>query len=458
MTRQYIDGGSFRDPSGFIFFKNATIYRQINQSYRDNYNLLLKSGLYQTLIENKMLVSHIEQDISLSLTDSAFKVISPTTIPFISYPYEWCFSQLKDAALLTLQIQQIAMKHGMSLKDASAYNIQFLNGKPIFIDTLSFEKREEGKPWIAYRQFCQHFLAPLILMRYRDIRLNQLLKIQIDGIPLDLTAKLLPWKCLLNFSLLSHIYLHAKSQAHFRAATVRYSKHTISTFNLMAILDNLSSVISKLVWNKKGSEWGNYYCETNYSEDASSHKHEIVGRFIAGLSGKSLIDLGGNNGEYSRIASARGITTLCIDLDPVAVEKNYLKAKTDNDQLLLPLLIDLSNPSPAIGWAHEERKSFQARFGCDTAMALALIHHLAISNNLPFESIAKFLRSICTTLIIEWVPKNDSQIVRMLSTRQDIFTNYNEATFEAKFSDYFLIAKKEKIRGSARVLYLMKTH
>lgn len=197
--------GSFRDPSGFIFFENGSLYRQVNIVYRENYDQLINSGLYETLVRLGLMVSHEEVDLHYARTNSAYRILKPALIPFISYPYEWCFSQLKDAALTTLEIQKKALDFGMSLKDASAYNIQFLDGKPVFIDTLSFEKYEEGQPWVAYRQFCQHFLAPLALMCFSDVRLNQLLRIYPDGIPLDLASCLLPLRTFLKFSLLSHI-------------------------------------------------------------------------------------------------------------------------------------------------------------------------------------------------------------------------------------------------------------
>ncbi|MCK4638399.1 MAG: hypothetical protein KAT33_03170, partial [Bacteroidales bacterium] len=186
--------GSFRDPSGFLFKENGKIYRRINKVYADDYEQLMFSGLYNKLVENHLLIPHIETELKSADDDLLYKIIQPELVQFISYPYEWSFSQLKDAALTTLNIQKISMEHGMSLKDSTAYNIQFWNGKPVLIDTLSFEKYKEGEPWVAYKQFCQHFLLPLVLMSYTDIRLNQLFRIYIDGIPLDLGAKLLPRK------------------------------------------------------------------------------------------------------------------------------------------------------------------------------------------------------------------------------------------------------------------------
>ena len=235
--------GSFRDPSGFLFYRDRKIFRQVNLSYKDNYNHLINSGLYNALVDENLLIPHREAGFSGNKPDEAYKVIEPEIIRFISYPYEWCFSQLKDAALTTLAIQKKSLDYGMSLKDCSAYNIQFLKGRPVFIDTLSFEKYREGYPWVAYRQFCQHFLAPLALMVYRDIRLNQLFRVNIDGLPLDLTSSLLPFRTRFIFSLLSHIHLHARSQKHFANKTINVNRHKISRLSFLGLIDSLEKAV-----------------------------------------------------------------------------------------------------------------------------------------------------------------------------------------------------------------------
>lgn len=246
--------GSFRDPSGFLFYKDGKIYRQINISYKENYDILMESGLCESLVNAELLIPHVEADIKVPLPDESYKVIQPELILFISYPYEWSFSQLKHAALTTLEIQKKSLMFGMSLKDSSAYNIQFIKGRPVLIDSLSFEKYREGEPWVAYRQFCQHFLAPLVLMSFKDIRLQQLLRIYIDGIPLDLASSLLPLRTRFKFSLLSHIHLHSKSQKHFAQKTIEKNHRKMTKLGLLGIINSLESTIKKLEWNPQGTE------------------------------------------------------------------------------------------------------------------------------------------------------------------------------------------------------------
>lgn len=451
-----IEPSSFRDPSGFLFYIDDQIYRQINKTYKENYDYLMNSGLYKTLVDADLLIPHIEVDISGPEPDKAYKIIKPEPVPFISHPYEWCFAQLKDAALTTFKIQKIALDFEMTLKDCSAYNIQFVKGKPTFIDTLSFEKYHEGQPWIAYRQSCQHFIAPLALMSYRDIRLNQLFRIYIDGVPLDLASSLLPSSTNFKASLLSHIHLHAKSQKHYADKAVKIGGHKISRLSFMGLIDNLESATRKMDWKAKGTEWADYYEDTNYSIDAINHKKKIVADFLDKTNPGIVWDIGANDGLFSRIASDKKMLTISFDIDPAAVQKNYLQSVKNNEEYILPLLLDLTNPSPGIGWENTERISLMHRGPADTAFSLALIHHLAISNNLPIGKIAYFFSQVCKSLIIEFVPKDDSQVQKLLSTREDIFPDYTQQDFEIEFKKYFTINNIENINDSKRTIYLMK--
>ncbi len=455
MTDFTVEPSSFRDPSGFIFYQNDVLYRQINKSYEENYKFLIKSGLYENLVQKELLIPHEEVE-NENKTEDGFIIIKPERIPFISYPYEWSFSQLKDAALVTIQIQKIAKKHNMMLKDASAYNIQFKNGKPIFVDTLSFEKYVNGEPWKGYKQFCQHFFSPLALMSNKDIRLGQLSRIYIDGIPLDLTSALLPMRTKTVFSLLTHIHLHAKSQKHYEGKKIDMKKRKLSSRSLEGVIESLHSGIKKMNWIPRGTEWGDYYSDTNYSDISFDEKKKIILEFLKKYKPKMVWDLGSNTGIFSRIASELGIFTVSFDIDPVAVEKNYRECTDKQETKILPLLLDLANPSGNIGWSNNERLSFMERGQADVVMALALIHHLVISNNVPLKKLAKFFSKICKFLVIEFIPKTDSQISRLLVTREDIFTDYTKENFELEFKNYFTILKSIDIIDTKRTMYVME--
>ena len=450
-----IENSSFRDRSGFLFYYENEIYRIINFSYKKQYEKFMNSELYQKLEEKNLIITHSEIE-NLDIDCDYYKIIKPEKIPFISYPYEWSFSQLKDAALLTLRIQKAAMKYGMTLKDGSAFNIQFHNGHPIFIDTLSFEIYEEGQIWKPYKQFCQHFLAPLALISKKDVRLNLLSKIFIDGIPIDLAAKLLPKTTFGNFGLMAHIHAHAKSQKHYEDKDAKIKQKTFSKRYFEGLIESLKSSIEKMAWNEDNTEWGDYYSDTNYTEKSFEEKKQFISLAIDQVKPKLVWDMGANTGVFSRLASTKGIATISYDIDPLAVEKNYLSSSQNSEQNILPLILDLTNPSSGIGWNHDERMSIIQRGPADMVFALALVHHLAISNNVPLNKLAEFFSQISKFLIIEFVPKSDSQVKRLLLTRDDIFENYDEKNFEIEFSKFFKIINSKKILDSERTIYIME--
>ncbi len=346
---------------------------------------------------------------------------------------------------------------GCLSKTCSAYNIQFKHSKPIFIDTLSFENYRVGSPWVAYRQFCQHFLAPLSLMAYRDVRLNQLLRIHIDGIPLDLAASLLPLRLWAKYSLLIHIFLHARFQKYYSNKIQIKNNQKMSLRGFLGFLDNIESTIRKLEWKPQGTEWVNYYKETNYSYEGIEHKKQLMLEFIDKIKPNIIWDIGANTGLFSRLASSSDRLVVSFDIDPAAVEINYQECKKKDPLMnILPLLLDITNPSPGLGWSNNERMSLAERGPADLIIAMALLHHLAITNNLPFAKIAEFFGTLCKWLIIEYIPKSDSQIKILLANREDIFINYSTTVFENDFNEYFEIIDRVCIKDSFRILYFMK--
>jgi hypothetical protein len=295
-----------------------------------------------------------------------------------------------------------------------------------------------------------------MLMAHTDVRLNQLLRIYIDGIPLDLASSLLPFASWLRFTSLSHIHLHAKSQKRFADKNGSMSNQRMGRVSLLSLIDNLESAIKRLKWQPKGTEWADYYNDTNYSVKGLQHKKKVIDQFLQQIKPKNVWDLGANVGMFSRLASSRGIQTISFDNDPAAVEKNYLECVEKDEKDLIPLLIDLANPSPGIGWQNRERASLIDRGPVDMVLALALVHHLAISNNVPLNLIADFFHQICHSLVVEFVPKGDSQVQRLLKTREDVFPDYNRSIFEKEMSNYFTIQDSVDIIDSERILYLME--
>jgi hypothetical protein len=458
------DPGSFRDPSGFVFFHAGTAYRQVNAAYAEPFRGLMRSGLYDELVEARLLVGHEEVELRLPEAPPAHAVLRPQQVPFISYPYEWCFSQLKAAALLTLDIQRRALTRGLVLRDASAYNVQFLGSRAVFIDTLSFGAYVEGQPWSAYRQFCQHFLAPLALRAMVEPSLGALAGTHIDGVPLALAHSVLPLRSRLKPGLLMHLHLHARSEVKTDgapAASVRGPRVAgMGKTALLGLVDSLHRTVSQLSWEPPRTLWSTYSSHSNYSEPARERKQVLVAQMLAAVQSRSRLesvwDLGANTGAYSRLAAESGACVISFDSDQAVVEHQFRRLMGADDTRILPLVQNLTNPSPSVGWNHGERRSLTERGPADLALALALVHHLAIGGNVPLLSVSEFLRGICRHLIIEFVPKEDSQVQRMLEHRHDIFDEYSQPTFEQSFGTFFNIVQSAPIAGTARTLYLME--
>ncbi len=459
-SRTQRDPGSFRDPSGFVYSRDGVLLRQVNTSFATDWDDLVASGLLTALQERGLLIGHEPAPIETAANpEIAHAVIRPERVDFVSYPYEWSFGMLRDAALMTLEAQSVAFEGGFVLRDATAYNVQFRGGRPILIDTLSFERGEPGAPWIAYRQFCEHFLAPLALMAHRDVRLGLMLRDFIDGIPLDLASRLLPGRTRWNLGLGPHIHVHARAQARFADrgtdAAAASRRATVSPLKQRALVDSLQRTIRKLDWAPEGTEWADYAEHTSYGEDATEVKDDLVRRFLADAGGSVVWDIGANTGRFSRIAASLGRRVVAWDVDPAATERHYRLIRRDGVGGILPLVLDLANPSPGLGWAGEERGSLTSRADADVVLALALVHHLAIGRNVPLDRIADYFARLAPGLVIEFVPKEDAMVRKLLATREDVFPAYSLDGFRAAFDALFEIAEEAPVTGTSRVLFRM---
>lgn len=444
---------SYRDPSGFIFEKEGILYRQVNLPFKEHFDHFIQSGFYDTLVKNRWLIPHATVPKNLTGTDDYYATLQPERIAFISYPCEWSFDMLKDAALLTLRLTREAINAGMILKDATPYNIQWHKGHLIFIDTLSFEKYQE-EPWIAYRQFCENFLGPLLLMHYSKKQLPGLLLAWPGGISLAELSSLLPKRSRFSLYTYLHIHLHAKYslKKQNKPATIpRFPKQ-----KLLNLLSSLDILVDKLKLPVQASTWSGYYEEAAGRNDYLDQKKKIISAWLDEMSScKTAIDLGANQGEFSKLLAGKKINTIATDFDPWCINTLYSQVKASKTENIQPLIIDLSSPTPSIGVNNEERNSFITRANADLLLALALVHHLAIGKNIPFDMIADMFSRMGKRLIIEFVPKEDEKVKEMLTNKKDIYINYSEVDFATAFERYFTIIKKNVIPGSSRALYLM---
>jgi hypothetical protein len=443
---------SYRDNDGFVFEMDGQVYRQIHPQYEVHYKALMQSGLYEELVKRKWLIPHTEINDSPVKTRHG-RVIHPEQIAFISYPYEWSFDMWKDAALLTLHIAMAALQKGMILKDATPFNIQFHNGRPVFIDTLSFEMYEAGKPWVAYRQFTECFAAPLLLMHYCHPDTNKFFAVYPNGIPLDVLVSLLPARSRWNMNTFLHIHLQAKFSG--KEKQPGGNQKEFPKQKLQILLKGLEGFVQKITVKKVKSTWDDYYTDTILVDDYLEAKTSLVNAFISGIECKEVIDLGANDGHFSLLFS-NDKKVIATDFDSNCINELYLQIKKTGRTNILPLVNNLTTPSPAIGWANAERLSFTARLKADLVLALALVHHLAIAGNVPLSLIANWLKPMGELLIIEFVPKSDEKVKLLLQNRADIFDSYSLDNFRSVFTAHYTIIKEATIGNTGRVLFLMK--
>jgi len=449
---------SFRDPSGYIVVKDNELYRHINPVYFAQYKALTTSGFYKKVIDAHLLIPHKETEAT-----SQYIIIKPEKIPFFSYPYEWSFSQYQHAALHTLKLQKYALQHGFTLKDATAFNVTFHNGAPVFVDTLSFDSYSDGEPWRAYKQFLMHFLAPLVLTKYHGTTMLKTLQQHIDGIPLQQVVKLLPFMARLNPILYTNIYLTAKYEYKYSSDEHAGAEKKVSVTKeaQIKIIDVLYNYIKGLTLNEQ-TEWKDYYNVTNYDAAAFDYKKQLVKKWYTFIKADKVVDLGGNDGTFSRVLKEYAKEILVTDIDTNAVDHNYRQVLKNKEQNIIPLVSDLLNPAPGIGFNNKERAPLQERIASnnyDVALALALIHHISLSGNVPFNMSAQMFASLTPYLIIEFPDREDSWVSFLLKSKREFagyFDYYTIDNFEKDYAAFYTIIEKEQIHHTHRTLYLLK--
>lgn len=461
-------GGSYRDPAGFVFRHEGRLYRSVSQAHGADYDLLMGSGLYDELVRDGLLVSHEEVALERSaLPDSAelraaHRILRPHEIPFVSYPYEWCFGQFKAAASLTLDLCTRALARGLVLRDASAFNVQFLEGRPVFIDTLSFGRYDEGKPWDAYQQFCRHFLAPLALMSYRGVWPGEWWRHHLEGLPLDVASRLLPWRARLRPGLSLHVTMHASQVRRHEetAGAPAPARRSFGRASMLGLLDSLRRTVDGLTWTPASHGWSTYYETCTYDERGLEAKTQGVRQFLATIAEQDTVrhawDLGANTGVFSEVAAGSGLHVVSFDLDLSVVERLWQACRARGERRILPLIQDVCNPSPGLGWEGGERASLADRGPADVLLVLALVHHVAIGRNVPLGAISRMLARLGRWLVIEFVPKDDPQVVRLLRWREDVFADYTEERFREAFARDFACVSRVALPDSGRSVYLMR--
>ena len=452
--------GSFRDPAATVYTLENRIIRKINKSGNQKIELFISSKILEESINEKYLIdSWILEDQDLKKKFNCDYLLEHKKIPFVSYPYEWSFDQLKEAALHHLDFNIFLIEKNFQLSDATAYNIQFIGSKPVFIDAMSIEKYEEGSNWKGHNQFCEQFLNPLIISSRKNIFYNNWYRGNIEGISNTDTSKILSWYQKFNPTIFFNVILPSYFENNNKTKNIselkllKNDKKNFNKSSYLWLLKSLKKFISKIYKSNEKTFWKNYDVDNTYSAEQFEIKKNIVRDFIQKNKPKILCDLGCNTGEYSEISINSGSKYVVgFDYDQGALTKSYLRSKEKNLDFL-SLYLDATNPSSNIGWKQTERFGLLERCKFDAVIALAFEHHLAIAKNIPLNSLIDWFISIAPKGLIEFVPKEDETVQIMLKFRKDIFSDYTEEIFQNILLKKTKIIKIHNIKNTQRKIY-----
>jgi hypothetical protein len=464
-----VEPGSFRDRDSRVVVAPDAVYRALSGAGADDWRALANSPLLKRITAEGSLIG-TEEIGAGALGEAAADILPEGTetvlrherVPFVSYPYEWTFGMLREAAQLTLDLELAALDDGLTLKDATPYNVQFRGSAPVFIDVGSFERLREGEPWAGYRQFCMLFLYPLLLQAYKDIPFQPWLRGAIDGITPSEAVRFFTVRDRMRRGVLTHVALHARLERRYedRAAgdvKEELRKANFKTELIKANVQRLRKLVSKLSWRAGDTAWTNYRKECTYSDADAERKAAFVREAAASAQPGLTWDMGCNDGAYARIAAEQSDYVVAFDYDHATVEALYRSLQAEEERRILPLVANVADPSPGLGWRGLERRPLADRGTPDLVLALALIHHVSITANVPIAEFLDWLRELDAALVIEFPKREDPMVGRLLSgKREGSNADYELETFERLLGERFDVERSEPLPSGTRVLYLAR--
>jgi hypothetical protein len=463
---------SFRDPANRVFYAGGEVLRGLGAGAVDDWTAVSTSRFFPRMVAEGKICATEPADSAL-LADPAAAgwdlVLRHERIPFISYPYEWAFAMLRDAALLHLDLLLAALEEGITTKDGSAYNLQWRGAAPVFIDIGSFERARDGEPWAGYRQFCQTMLYPLMLQAHLDVAFQPWLRAQIDGIEPGQIRKIFGGARRFKAGVLKHVHLHDAMQARFSGNSTQSVRADLRAAGFsreltLATVRAMRKLVGKLDWQPPQTHWAGYQETCTYTDDDRASKVAFVGRALSAYAQRAgglrtALDLGANDGTYSRIAAEHADYVVALEFDDAVVDRFYRQLRAEGERRILPLVMDLANPSPGIGWRGRERATLEQRGPADAALALAVIHHLAIGRNVPLPDIVDWLATLGRRIVVEFVDPTDPMTQRLLANKPaGLFTDYRRDHFEKLLAERFTVDDREELPSGTRVLYAVSPH
>jgi 2-polyprenyl-3-methyl-5-hydroxy-6-metoxy-1,4-benzoquinol methylase len=463
-----IEPASFRDPDSVVFYCEGEVLRALSARGRDEWRRLASTAFFPRLVEEGRVVATEEADAALAppalRTEAYPAVLRHERIPFVSYPYEWTAGMLRDAALLQLDLLVAALDEDMTLKDATPYNVQWQGARPVFVDVGSFEALREGEPWAGYRQFCMLFLYPLLLRVYKGIPFQPWLRGSLEGVSPQVASRLLSGRDRLRRGVTTHVRLHARLERRYgeRGRTAGEVRKELRAAGfgkelMRANVLRMRKLVAGLDWRPGDSAWAEYRETSTYSDEATALKDDFVRDVARSGRWDTVWDLGCNDGRYARIAAQHAGYVVALDADPEPVELVYASLRRNGPANVLPLTMNVTDPSPGLGWRGQERKAFTERGAPDLVLCLALLHHLTITANVPVRDFVGWLRSLGAAVVIEFVAREDAMAQRLLAAkRAGTHLDYDQEFFERCLAEAFAVERTQPLEPATRTLYFAR--
>ncbi len=454
---------SFRDPASAVVYLDGRVLRGLTKEGADDFQALAAAPFFERAMAEGRLVRTTEvslEGLPQSLRGYAWVgVLEHQRIPLVTYPYEWTFSMLKDAALVHLDLLVEALDAGLTMKDGYAYNLAFVGARPVFIDVGSFQPVRQGEPWAGYRQFCQTMLYPLLLQAHKDVRFQPWLRGQLGGIAPQELARLFVGRERLRPGVLKHVVLHGAMDRRHSGARAQDTQQALAAAGFSTQLQRAAVVairklVARLEWRRSASQWSHYQTTSSYSDAERQLKAAFVESALAGKDARLVLDLGGNDGTYSRVAARHAELVVCADGDDLVLDGLYRSLREQGEQRVLPVYLDLADPSPGLGWRGQERPAFFDRVRPDAVLALALLHHLAITGNLPLAQLVDWLGGLGARLVVEFVDAADPMADRLLANKPvGMHADYRREHFERLLEARFDVVDRQQLPSGTRTLY-----
>jgi len=455
------DPGSFRDPGNRVFTVDGQIYRALDDLNLETWHALTRTRFFgEQMVRGRIVGTELVEGVATPPGDWA-GILRHDRIPIVSYPYEWTFSMLRDAALLQLDLLDAALAEDMILKDSTPYNVQFVGARPVFIDIGSFEPLEPGDIWVGYRQFLRQYLYPLMLRVYVGIPHQPWARGDAEGPTAEHMEAMLSARDRVRKAALLHVTLPARGERRYRhTARDLRSEFRQAGFKKELIQSNvrgLRRTVEGLHWEHGRSQWNRYADECAHVARDRNPKSDFLERVMAARSPSVVWDLGANDGHFSRLAATVAETVLAVDADEVVLDDLYRVLSAEGNAAILPMLQDLAAPSPGLGWRGRERTPLEHRSSPDLVLCFAVIHHLVVGRNVPLRQVVDWLADLDARVILEWVPPDDP-MVHLLSVNKrpgEIHADYDETVLRSYLADRFVIEHEEPLpEGGRRLLAL----